>query len=190
MPLTAAALDRFVAQEISKLDGLKLESLASVFPERSHWLDQFVLKRILNNHVRDEHAALAIVIIRRADAAIDEWELAAKAVDRIQRPSVYFKVLRHLESCLSALWQGLEFGRRALDLKLFENDDASVYQRLNWVYNVSRHFKPETLPTGDLHRVWITNEGLHTREHAITFRELRDVLQMFGRVAGRLSGNV
>jgi hypothetical protein len=48
-------------------------------------------------------------------------------------------MLRHLESCIASLWQGLEFSRRALDTKLFEKGDGSVYERLNWLYNVGRH---------------------------------------------------
>ena len=166
MPLSNYALDTFVSQEMSKLTACTPQSLECDFPERGHWLNQFVLRRIFHNHVSEERAALAFILVRRAEAALDEWELACNAATQeVRRPSGYFKVLRHLESCIAALWQGLEFGRSATGSRLFEKGDGSEYERLNWLYNVGRHFDPQALPSGDLHRLWITNDGLHTREH-------------------------
>jgi len=190
MPLTHYALDTFVSQEISKLTACVPESLVTEFPERAHWLNQFVLRRIFQNHVSDENAALAFILVRRAEAALDEWELACIAATQdVRHPSGYFKMLRHLESCIAALWQGLEFSRRAIDTKLFDKGDGSVYERLNWIYNVGRHFDPQALPSGDLHRLWITNEGLHSREYSLTFVEVRDALKSLARVVDKIAGS-
>ena len=189
MPLSNYALDAFVAQDLSKLTACAPQTLTGAFPDRAHWFNQFVLRRILQNHVADEKAALAFVLVRRAEAALDEWEAACEtAKDDVRQPSTYFKLLRHLESCISALWQGLEFGRKAVGTALFQKGDASVYERLNWIYNVSRHFDPEALLVGDLHRVWVTNDGVHTREHALAFDEIREALQLLGRVAEKVGG--
>jgi hypothetical protein len=134
--------------------------LAPEFPERSHWLNQFVLRRIFHDHVVDDRAGLAFALVRRAEAALDEWELACGAVrEGVRRPSAYFKALRHFESCLASLWQGLDLGRRALGTDLFAKGDGSVFERLNWLYNKARHFDPQSLPAGDLHALWITNDG-------------------------------
>lgn len=190
MPLSPYALDTFVSREISKLTSCTPQSLAVEFPERGYWLNQFVLRRIFQNHVSEEHAALAFVLVRRAEAALDEWELACNAAtEDIRCPSGYFKMLRHLESCLAALWQGLEFAHRAIKSNLFVKGDGSVYERLNWLYNVGRHFDPQALPSGDLHRLWITNEGLHSREHSVTFVEMRDALRSFARMVDEISGS-
>jgi hypothetical protein len=189
MPLSHYALDAFVSQELSKLTSCAPQSLASEFPERSHWLNQFVLRRIFHNHVADDRAALAFALTRRAEAALDEWELACEAVRQgAQRPSAYFKALRHFETCLASLWQGLDLGRRALDRDLFSKGDGSVFERLNWLYNKGRHFDPQDLPTGDLHALWITNDGLRAREHAVTFEEMRDALRLLGRTAQAIAG--
>lgn len=189
MPLTHYALDTFVSQEMSKLTACAPESLAAELPEHSHWLNQFVLRRILHNHVREEHAALAFVLVRRAEAAIDEWELACAAASDVRSPSGYFKMLRHMESCIAALWQGLEFSRRALQTTLFEKGDGSVYERLNWLYNVGRHFDPQGLPSGDLHRLWISNDRLNSREHSVTFVELRDAIKFLASMVEQLAGS-
>lgn len=191
MPLTNYALDTFVSQDLSKLTACAPQSLQAEFPERGDWLNQFVLRRIFQNHVSEEYAALAFIVVRRAEAALDEWELACSAAtDEIRRPSGYFKMLRHLENCIAALWQGLDFGRKALHIELFKKGDGSVYERLNWLYNTGRHFDPQTLPSGDLHRLWITNEGLNTREHSVSFEELRAALKTLAGMADKLAGGV
>jgi hypothetical protein len=189
MPLIHYALDTFVSQEMSKLTACSPQSLASEFAERAHWLNQFVLRRIVQNHVSGEYAALAFILVRRTEAALDEWELACAAVPDVRKPSGYFKMLRHLENCIAALWQRLEFSRRALEKNLFENGDGSVYERLNWLYNVGRHFDPQELPSGDLHRLWISNDGLHSREHSVTFSELRDAIKCLAEMVDKFAGS-
>src|SRR4051812_23431854 len=99
MPFSDYALDTFVAQNISKLTACTPQSLASEFPERNLWVTQFVLRRMSQNHISEEKASLAFIITRRAEAAIDEWELACDVSQQIRKPSGYFKALRHLESC-------------------------------------------------------------------------------------------
>lgn len=190
MPLSHYALDTFVSQELSKLTACAPESLDAEFPERCVWLTQFVLRRIFHNHVAENRAALGFALVRRAEAALDEWELVCEAARHgVQSPSQYFKGLRHLENSLAALWQGLDFGRRALGTDLFAERDGSVFERLNWLYNKARHFDPQVLPAGDLHRLWLTNDGLHSREHAVTFEEMRDALKLLGRIAQELAGS-
>jgi hypothetical protein len=190
MSLTHDALDTFVSQDLSKLTSCAPQSLESEFPERGDWLNQFVLRRFFQNHVAEEHAALVFIFLRRAEAAIDEWELACQAArEGVQQPSVYFKTLRHVESCLAALWQGFDFGMSALGTELFTKGDGSPYERLNWLYNKGRHFDAHTLPAGDLHALCLTNDGLHSREHAVTFEEMREALRVLGRMADKITGN-
>ena len=189
MGISNYALDTFVAQDMSKLTRLSIEPLAQEFPNADKWFAQFVLGRIFQAHVPDEKAALALAILRRTHVALQEWELASTAAQGDLRSlGTYFNVLRHLESCISAVWQGLEFARKALDQELFQKGDGSVYQRINWVYNVSRHFDPEALPSGDLHRVWLSDEVIHTREHAVTFDEIREAIKMLSRVSEKVAG--
>ncbi len=179
----------FVSQEMSRLTNCAPQSLADEFPEHNHWLDQFVLRRIFHNHIREDRAALAFVLVRRAAAALDEWELACVAASNVQTLSGYFKMLRHMENCISALWQGLEFIRRALQVKLFDKGDGSSYERLNWVYNVGRHFDPQELPSGNLHRLWISNDGVNTQEHVVTFVELRDAIKYLAGLVQEFAGS-
>lgn len=189
MGISNYALDTFVAQDMSKLTQLSIKSLAEEFPNADKWFAQFVLRRIFQAHVPDEKAALAFAIIRRTHAALQEWELASAAAQGDLRSlGTFFSVLRHLESCISSVWQGLEFARKSLGQNLFENGNGSAYERMNWVYNVSRHFDPEALPQGDIHRVWLSDQAMHTREQTVTFGELREAIRMLSRVSEKVAG--
>ena len=189
MGISNYALDTFVAQDMSELTQLSIKSLAEEFPNADKWFSQFVLRRIFQAHVPDEKAALAFAIIRRTHASVQEWELAgAAAQGDLRSLGTFFSVLRHLESCVSSVWQGLEFARRSLGQNLFEKGDGSAYERMNWVYNVSRHFDPEALQQGDTHRVWLSDQAMHTREQTVTFDELREAIRMLARVSEKIAG--
>ena len=189
MGISNFALDEFVSQDLSKLTACSPQSLASEIPDREHWFGQFVLRRIFHNHVSGEKAALAFALLRRTDAAIDEWELACAASrENLRQPAAYFKLLRHLENCVAQLWQGLEFGRKAIGKDLFQKNDGSVFARLSWVYNVSRHFNPDSLRPGELHRIWVANDGLQTREQALLFDEIREKIKLLARIVDKFAG--
>jgi hypothetical protein len=186
MGITDYALNTFVAQQMSSFVWTP-RSVGSEFPNRATWLDEFVRRRIFHAHVPDDRAALAFIMVRRALAAIEEWEsMCVGASGSMRRPSVYFSALRHCEGCLAATWQALEFGRKALGEKLFEKGDGTVYERLNAVYNVGRHFNPEALPGGALHAVWLAGECVRTQEHELHLDELREVVCMLGRIASKI----
>ena len=84
-------------------------------------------------------------------------------------------------------YQTNDFISRAVNIKLFTTKDGSVYQRLNCIYNDSRHKDPETFPSGHLHAVWIKNDGLYAEGANLTFDELRDLICMVCRVADTLA---
>ena len=187
MPLTFGGLDTFVSQGLSALTACPAQSLDDDFPQRSEWISEFVMRRIFHNHVSDERAALAFVLLRRAEAALDEWSLACHtAKGQLRSASVYFKALRHFEACIANLWQGLDFARRALNTKIFQPGDGTAYERLNEVYNTSRHFKPSELSAGNLHALWLTNSGVRTETHEVTFEEIREALALLGRIATKI----
>lgn len=188
MGISNYALDTFVAQDMSKLTQLSIKSLAGEFSNADKWFAQFVLRRILHAHVPDEKAALAFAIMRRTHAALQEWELvSAAAQGDLRSVATYFSVLHHLEICIGAVWQGLEFARKSLGQDLFKKGDGSTYGRINWIYNVSRHFDPAALPQGDTHRVWLSDQAIHTREQTVTFDELREAIRMLARVSEKLA---
>lgn len=175
---------------MSKLTRLSIESLAGEFPNSDKWFSQFTLTRIFQNLVPDEKAALAFAIIRRTHAALQEWELASVlAQGDVRNITTYFCTLRHLENCISSVWQSLEFFRKSQGSDIFKKGDGSHYERISWIYNVSRHFDPLALPQGDNHRVWLSDHSIHTREQSVRFDELRETIRMLSRVSVQISGS-
>jgi hypothetical protein len=191
MPLSMYALDTFVAQDLSQLTECRPAPIAPEFPDYSSWLSSFVLNWIFRISLPKDKAALAFALIRRAEGAIGDYEEArtelASLVAGGRSISLYFRCLRRFESTVAMLYQSLDFVRRALGIKLFDPGDGSPYERLNLIYNKSRHSDPETLPTGQLHAVWIKNDGLYADGANLTFDELRDLVRDIGRIADKLA---
>lgn len=186
MPLTSYAIDTFVAQGLSCLEPPELPPLLDECPDHSSWLTAFVLNRMFRSHVSPERTPLACVLLRRAEAAFDEWRLAREALSEVgssRTVSAYFRTLRHFENLRAALWQCYDFARRTLKSRAFEPRDGSDLQRLNAIYNTFRHFDPSDLPTGELHALRIVNGGLCTVEDSLTFEELVGQLRQIGRIA-------
>jgi hypothetical protein len=191
MPLSMYALDTFVAQDLSQLTECRAASVAQEFPDCSSWLSSFVLNWILRIPLPTEKAALAFALIRRAEGAVADYNEArehlAKLVAGNRSISLYFRCLRRFESTVGMLYQSLDFVRKALGIQLFTQGDGSPYERLNLIYNKGRHSRPETLPAGQLHAVWIKNDGLHSDGANLTFDELRDLIREIGLIADKLA---
>ena len=165
--------------------------VASDFPNHASWVGSFVLKGILIIQLPEGETALAFALIRRAEGAIEDYEAArAHLADFVKSDlniSLYFRGLRKLESTLAMVSQALKFIRKALEIKLFTQGDGTPYERLNVIYNKSRHADPEALLSGHLHAVWIKNDGLYAEGANLTFDELRDLICGIGRIAGELA---
>ncbi len=191
MPLSFYALDNFVAQELSLLNECRADPIATDFPDYQSWLSSFVLNWMLHIPLTKDKAALAFALIRRAEAAIAEYEEARADLSALvagkKDISLYFRSLRKFESAVSVLSQALDFGRKALGVMLFTQGDGSPYERLNLIYNKSKHADPEGLPSGQLHAVWIRNEGLAADGVSLAFDELRDLIGQIGRIADKLA---
>ena len=68
---------------------------------------------------------------------------------------------------------------------LFVKDDGSAFQRLNLLYNRSKHLesaiKREQLPADGTLPVWLTNAGLQAVDGGLTFVEIAETLTDLGK---------
>ena len=96
-------------------------------------------------------------------------------------------IRERFESTVGMLSQSHDFVRKSLGIQLFSRGDGRPYERLNLIYNKGRHSSPETLPAGQLHAVWIKNDGLHSDGANLTFDELRDLIREIGQTADKLA---
>lgn len=195
MPLSSYALDTFVSQELSKLTECRATPIAEDFPYYDSWLTTFAATSISKYKIPGDKAALMFVLIRRAEAAIFDYEEARThllaLMEGKNRISLYFRALRKFESAISMTYQAFDFGRKAASINLFTTGDGSPHERLNLLYNKSKHADPESLPSGHLHIIWITNNGLAADSVELSFNELRNLISEVAGLADKIvKGNV
>ena len=73
--------------------------------------------------------------------------------------------------------------RNSKNQQPFQKGDGSSTEKLNKIYNSSKHYDPATLPSNLLHAVWITNEGLNIQGVCLTFAELAELMMEMGKTA-------
>lgn len=123
-------------------------------------------------------------MMRRMETAVGEYRLGREMlqayVDELPRRNNHFlqalRALSHFEQSAAALYQAAQLTRPITKEQLFENNDGSPEQRLNVIYNRSKHFDE---PVGSLPPavpVWLTNEGLECSSAALSFAELHGII--------------
>ena len=76
----------------------------------------------------------------------------------------------------------MDISRKAMGVQLFEKNDASLEQRLNTIYNTSKHCVPQIEQP-----VWLTNSGLECAESKVSFLEIEDWLRACARISEQIA---
>ena len=192
MPLTHYALDTFVAQNMSRLTECNAKLIGEVFEQSQDWMGNFVLNSIFRIPVAQEHKPFIFTFLRRAEMALLEYEQGRAALtEYVKKPSnhisLYFQALHHFEITINLLYQAYELVMKKLNIKLFIKNDSSPLERLNRTYNVIKHAEFSSIPEGNLHPVWLHNEGIFVSTAYINFDEIYDMLIEIGNLANKLS---
>jgi len=185
-------LDTFVAQELSKLTSCDAPDLSDQFDRADSWISTFVLNSIFTTSFRADWKPNFFGILRRAQTAIDEYERGRSTlIDYLGGPSDrfarYFRALNHLEIAVAQTYQAYEFFYKMTGDSLFKKSDGSPLERLNRIYSVSKHLEQSSLTPGQLHHVWITNDGLSVSGATIKWQEFADLIKGIGRFADTLA---
>jgi len=189
MPFTKHAVDTFISDKITKVTACNAADLYLEFPDAKNWLSGFGLMVIFNDQPPENRRHFAWQFLRRAEMALAEYSLAREALQNLLsgnrgRWSPYFHALTHFETALAQLYQALDSYRKLSKRNLFESNDDSVEDRLNKIYNISKH----QLTTGD-QLVWISDSGVETAVAAISYVEIEELLRSLARVATKLSSS-
>lgn len=191
MPLTSYAIETFVSAKITGLTESNLADMAKEYPDANSWLTSFVGNVIFRNHIQESDRPFLIQFIRKVEKSFDEYRLAKETLDQFVQEgntgwSSYFKVLGHLESSIAQLYQAFDTARKKLNQNLFETDDGSSLDRLNKIYNTSRHQLAQ-----DEQTVWVTNAGISTADHDLSFKEIEEMLRECASITQRvISGEI
>jgi hypothetical protein len=198
MPFTTYGLDKFFAQEISALSECNAPDLGDHSAEVGDLIHNFILNSIFTSPIKTEEKPYIFGIIRRVQMALVEYQngrtlLLLYLNESKKNTSLYFQALSHFEIAVTQLYQAYDFWRQlgkkreSKETNLFKTGDGSPLQKLNRLYNVSKHLEPSTIPEGNLHHVWISNNGICASEVTMSFTELADLVKEYVAVANAFS---
>lgn len=192
MGITNAALDLFVAQDLSKLDRCDAPDLSQHFDQVEHWISNFIFSSIFVANVRAEVKPHLFGILHRAQMSLIEYESGRTALLNFleapkERIPSYFRALYHFQAAVALTYQAYDFYFKITKDRMYEPNDGSPLQRLARVYNISKHLEEESLTPGQLQHVWLTNTGIRTTPTELSWREFADLLIGNGHLAEALS---
>lgn len=197
MPLTNYSLDNFVAPHLSELTQNNAPELR--MDQQDYWVRNFILNTLFGVRLLDPHRQYVYNFLRKVEAAFYEYGNARLLLEEyiiIGRDAVskYLTAVIHFESCQAQAYQAYMLVKNIIGQnKLFEKNDGSTLDRLNKMYNLSKHVEAKIakgeLPGDSLLPVWITNNGIESSMVALTFNELIDLLKDLGEVAQKLSNS-
>jgi hypothetical protein len=187
-------LHKHLAPGISAFTSAIIPDMSTHDPESGYWVaNHFLNSAVGTGGYQPPVDALAACLMRRAEGSFAEHAAARTATADFLRPggrsgSGYFAAVRHWDYFLSEAWQAhalliklIQVVTDAPDFKAFQRDDGSVEQRLNLLYNASKHLEkriaagqilPDTVsPT------WLSNRGLECTDGFLSWEETAEVLR-------------
>lgn len=158
------------------------------FLHSKEWISNFCLNSILGGYVSKDDRSFIFFFLRRAEAAFVEYEYACETLESLIRnksksPSLYFKALYHFEIVITMIWQAFALRIKKSGNKIYSEKDNSIYERLNRIYNISRHFDPSKISKENIHVIWVTNKGIQTEDKELSYLELAMLLSEIGNLA-------
>ncbi len=200
MPLTKFAIDKFISNKIYNVTECNVKNIRNEFRLSEKWVTGFAQMCIFGNSAgnvpSDYIRPFLFFLIRRIETAFSEYSLARdKLIEFTSKKtnwSAYFQALYHFELAISQLYQIYDHIRKMEnksnpDFKFFQSKDGSELDRLNRIYNISKHALAETDQP-----VWITNTGINAinskdqEEIEITFCEIEELLHECGQFADKM----
>lgn len=173
--------DEFLAPDISKLTKQKLPPVHKRIRPNPI---QFAITAILFPKIPQTTRVRVFNFTRRALSVFDSYGISRVQYAKYFRyrdPIYYLEALQSFENCLAAAYQGHEllFGMTGTDFR-GETRRGELNARMGRLYNAAKHtegFIKRASFNGDTVSMWVTNEGLATRNDMILFSELHEIVE-------------
>lgn len=193
-----AIFDEYMATEASAFTAAEIPEIGPTHPESKHWVSNYFLTSVLRAQYGSPTRELVATLLRRVTIAFEEYDLAKARTDEFvqrrldgeQPMRVYLSALHHWEQCVAAAWQAVAAWMKTTGLQAFEPDPLapSAEQRLNHLYNWSKHTESKVVTPGQMPdsgplAMWLTNDGLRSVDHLLTWKELAEVLDELAKAA-------
>jgi hypothetical protein len=187
----AYAMDNFIGTDMSKLTEVSIPDLTP----NENLIAHYILNSLSRGFFTAEVRAEVYYFLRRVTAALEEWRLAREATLSYvetpgQHPMRYVKAIGHWEAVLTYTWQSCRLVNREKN-GWYTKGDGSVAEAANELYNQVKHIDDriaggETMPVLGPLGVWLTNDGLRSTKHFVTFVGLGELLVHLADLADKL----
>ncbi len=185
-------LDKFLAPYVSNFRRAEIPDMSG---ESSLWLSKFFLNSVLRRSYTDPFRQYVFNYLRRVEGAHVAHQCARSTTVEFlhgsrQSMSRYMEAILHWESFLAQSWMAYALAERLSGARPFEKGDGSVGQRVNLLYNRSKHseeaIKAGQLPPEGTISVWMEDDGLHGVDVMLRWEETGEVLQDLSNLANML----
>jgi hypothetical protein len=193
MPLSHYAMDRFVAPKLSALAVCGMPEMA--FPEVPFAM--VILGQIFVRPLGPTQIRLLTNILRWIDGAFASYVAARTsliAYTAVPRGSLshYYRTVLHIEQCIAATHHSEKLVSAVYKiLGSAHRPHSDAAERLRLLYNTSKHID-ELIEEGKLLDdatlpIWLTNEGIESTDHLLSFAELASFMQDYVGLIDSLS---
>jgi hypothetical protein len=180
-----------MAPEMSKFTSATLPDLSAIDSEQEHWLANYILNSIMRVTVQSPDRQRLFNFLRRSHSAFEEYavarELTLTYLAEPEKKLGYLKAMGHWEALLAYTWQAYRLFLPARLGSLYEKGDDSCFERLNNLYNKTKHAEGPILDGKYLEDsplcVWLTNKGLKSTDELVTFEEVAGMLTDLAQLA-------
>lgn len=176
-------LDRFIAPNVSQFKRAAIPDIGDIY---SFWMGKHFLNSVLRGSYPDPYRQYVLNYIRRVHGAHESHKLARGATESyLSGPNHYIagymQAILHWESFLAQSWMAYSVLQPLTDGLIYSKGDGSIQERLNHLYNRSKHaenvIKGRHLPEGGAIPVWMENDGLHGNGVLLKWEETGLVLE-------------
>ncbi|MBB2486318.1 hypothetical protein H5407_13930 [Mitsuaria sp. WAJ17] len=191
-------LNRFIAPGIAQFTEAEIPEPAIAGVQAEYWMANHFLHSVFLSQYEGNQRQLAFNIIYRAQAAIEDHKRARELTStylessKPENPSSnkYYRALRAWETCLLNLQAFTELVVTLSNTNIFTKGDDTPQEHAYEIANTIKHWGKRVREgkhhDDDTVPMWLTNSGFSTRNHALTYVNLADLLADCAVVANDL----
>ena len=197
-----ALLDSHMAPGISKFTLCDAPDITAVHSQAPHWLANHFLNSVFKGAFKNKYRQYAVNQLFRAQVAFFDYHEARGLTSAYlargtpDNPNIreYFRAVARWESCLLNLQIFFDvMNKMKKDLKdepVFKDGDGTSEEQAYYIANTIKHFGSDI--AADRHAeedtvpLWLTNVGLKTRTHQISYANVATLVSAVASVADEL----
>ncbi|WP_375103320.1 hypothetical protein ACDZ28_27635 [Paenibacillus sp. RS8] len=186
-------LDNFISADLSSLT----ENNTIPYSNEVQWVNVFLLNATLRYQYEEKQRIYLMNLLRRIESTFHQYNTGSYLLDDFLchdkvSISTYLSAVVCIETSISHLYQAYMLGNKMVDEvnKLFIKNEGSSIDRLNTLYNVSKHYD-STISSGIIEElnsipIWITNQGIKSNKVFLDFKELHAMMGEMEFIANEL----